>query len=233
MSYLVFISHAGADIWAAWQLGENIKKCGASYFLDQLDIVGGADFEKELLAKLKEAKELWVLLSPNSLPRSYVWMEVGVAWFRGIAIVPIAFGMSPKDIADRDNVPQLVKKADIIEAGSNIDRYKRFLSEFRERLSQSEESRAALGGRYAGNHRPAVNARPAKTRGSSPDKGRKSRTSSEPAKTTRGDHSKRHPTKGHKSGAAPLTQERNRRKRQAAENAKKDASRRLGKKKPR
>lgn len=147
MPYTVFISHAGEDIWAAWHLAQDVKNAGADYFLDQEDILAGDEFEQKILERLAAADELWVLLTPYSLGRPYVWLEVGVARARNMRIVPIVLGMSIKEIQKADNVPQLVKRGNIVET-CNVGKFKRFLAAFSERVRRagSAARRAGAGG---------------------------------------------------------------------------------------
>jgi hypothetical protein len=66
---LVFVSHSSADTWVAKQIAREIRRCGATPFLDEADIDVGSEFEDDILAFLNQAEELVVLLTPWALDR--------------------------------------------------------------------------------------------------------------------------------------------------------------------
>ena len=82
--WVVFVSHAGSDTWVARQIAAHITARGAVPFLDEADIATGEDFEERILTALERADEMVVLLTPWSLKRPYVWMEIGAAWIKRI-----------------------------------------------------------------------------------------------------------------------------------------------------
>ena len=94
--WLVFVSHSGTDTWVARQIARGITDCGATPFLDEAAINVGADFEHDILAFLKKAHELVVLLTPWALDRPYVWAELGAAWYYSRV-----FTLSARLLADR------------------------------------------------------------------------------------------------------------------------------------
>src|SRR5687768_4676532 len=86
---LVFISHATADKWLAMVLCAKIEAAGAKTFRDDRDINGGDDIPDAIREAITRADEMVVLLTPASVNRPWVLMEVGAAWQRGIRIVAI------------------------------------------------------------------------------------------------------------------------------------------------
>src|SRR3954468_15396820 len=89
--YQVFVSHATADKWLATVLCEKIEAAGASTFRDDRDIDGGDDIPDRLRTEIKRSRELVVLLTPHSVNRPWVLLEVGAAWgcSKEIRITPI------------------------------------------------------------------------------------------------------------------------------------------------
>jgi predicted nucleotide-binding protein len=79
-AYQVFVSHATTDKWIARMICEKIEACGAKTFRDDRDINGGDDIPNEIRREIKRSKEFVVLLTPESLTRQWVAIEVGVAW---------------------------------------------------------------------------------------------------------------------------------------------------------
>ena len=80
MGYQVFISHATSDKWLAVTLCEKIEAAGAVTFRDDRDIDGGDDIPEKIRVAIKRSRELVVLLTPESVNREWVKLEVGAAW---------------------------------------------------------------------------------------------------------------------------------------------------------
>jgi hypothetical protein len=53
---------------------------GASTFRDDRDIDGGDDIPDAIRMQIKQSKEFVVLLTPESVNRPWVLLEVGAAW---------------------------------------------------------------------------------------------------------------------------------------------------------
>jgi hypothetical protein len=135
-TWLVFVSHSGTDTWIARQIARAITECGATPFLDEAQIEVGANFEDDILAFLKKADELVVLLTPWALDRPYVWTELGAAWFRQIPIVALLQGLSATQLQERAQVPILLKQRNILSL-NNIERY---LEGLRKRVQSHAEA---------------------------------------------------------------------------------------------
>jgi TIR domain len=118
----VFISHSSIDTWIARQIADQCEAMSAETFLDQAQIAIGAVFETDILAALKKSDELVVLFTPWALERPYVWLEVGAAWFKGIPIIAVLLGVTPKQIQEHPRAPIAIKERNIIEL-NDIDRY--------------------------------------------------------------------------------------------------------------
>jgi hypothetical protein len=78
--YQVFVSHATADKWLARTICEKIEGAGATTFRDDRDIRGGDDIPEEIRRQIKLSREIVVLLTPESIARQWVTLEVGAAW---------------------------------------------------------------------------------------------------------------------------------------------------------
>lgn len=81
-SYLVFVGHATADKWIAKALCERIEAVGAKSFRDDRDIDGGDDIPDQIRRQIIRSNEMVVLLTPESVDRPWVLLEVGAAWGR-------------------------------------------------------------------------------------------------------------------------------------------------------
>jgi TIR domain len=127
----IFISHSGTDTWIARRIAEGCKSPAVETFLDEAEIAIGAVFETDILTALKKSDELVVLFTPWALERPYVWLEIGAAWFKGIPIVAVLLGVTPKQIQEHPRAPIAIKERSIIEL-NDIERY---FSQLRNRLA--------------------------------------------------------------------------------------------------
>ena len=120
--HLVFVSHSGEDTWVARQIAREIEASGAKVFLDEANIKIGDVFEDDILEYLDVANELVVLFTPWALDRTYVWAEIGAAWYRRIPIVVVLHGLTIAEFLARPNLPEFLKKRDMIKL-NDIDQY--------------------------------------------------------------------------------------------------------------
>jgi hypothetical protein len=79
-NYQVFVSHATEDKWIARTICEKLDAVGAVTFRDDRDINGGDDIPDEIRRQIKRSKEMLVLITPKSVDRPWVLLEVGAAW---------------------------------------------------------------------------------------------------------------------------------------------------------
>jgi hypothetical protein len=118
----VFISHSSIDTWVAKQIASHIAACGASSFLDEAEIEHGDDFETKILNAANECSELLVLLTPWSIARPYIWLEMGVFWGNRKRIVGVLHGLAVKELSSDERIPILLKKTDLLTL-NDIDSY--------------------------------------------------------------------------------------------------------------
>jgi hypothetical protein len=91
-TFQVFVSHATADKWLAMTLCEKIEATGATTFRDDRDIKGGDSIPREIFKQIRSSKEFLVLLTPASVARPWVLIEIGAACqCRGLRIVPVFY----------------------------------------------------------------------------------------------------------------------------------------------
>jgi hypothetical protein len=128
--YVVFISHASRDKWVAGQIAKELSAIGVDHFLDATIIETGDSIDDELKAALTGAAELLVLLTPASVERPYVWLEIGAAWIQGKRIIGILFGMTTSELAKRDGTPAFLTDV-LLRDINELDEY---LEELKRRL---------------------------------------------------------------------------------------------------
>ena len=110
----VFISHASSDLWIARQIAKEVAGCGVETFLDEGDTPHGDDFDEESLRPEEQCTELLVLLTPSSLARAYIWLEIGYFRRSGKRIVGVLYGLTVADVSRDPRVPNLLKRLDMV-----------------------------------------------------------------------------------------------------------------------
>ena len=117
----MFLSHATADKWLARILCEKIEAAGAATFRDDRDIAGGEDIPDAIRDGIASSQELLVLLTPESVDRPWVLMEIGAAWQRGdkmrivgirqhVTIEPIPVMLQSKKIVELNDFDQYLEE---------------------------------------------------------------------------------------------------------------------------
>src|SRR5438046_2050845 len=116
--YQVFVSHATADKWIAKLICEKIEATGAASFRDDRDIQGGDDIPEEIRRQIKQSREILVLLTPQSVGRQWVTLEVGAAWgwSKRIRIILVMYHVSV------DPIPDMIKKKKAVPL-NDLDQY--------------------------------------------------------------------------------------------------------------
>lgn len=103
-TYLVFISHSSKDRWIAKQMAAIIERKGKRYgvhtFLDEVDLEGGDRIPETIRSYLRACEEFLILLSPHSVTRQWVLVELGGAWTLGKRIMAIVDKVAPADMPD-------------------------------------------------------------------------------------------------------------------------------------
>jgi hypothetical protein len=122
--YQVFISHATADKWLATTICEKIEALGASTFRDDRDINGGDDIPESIRMQIKQSREFVVLLTPESVNRPWVLLEVGAAWGWRKKF-PIAAILCHVTV---DSIPDIIKSKKALTL-NDFDKYLKELSE--------------------------------------------------------------------------------------------------------
>jgi hypothetical protein len=100
-AYDVFLSYASQDANEARALHDLVVAGGGKPFLSEKHLKAGEDFAEGIRTAINSSKELWLLLSPNSLKSEWVISEWGAAWVLGKPIVPILFQCNASQAPDR------------------------------------------------------------------------------------------------------------------------------------
>lgn len=100
-NYDVFLSYDSRDQQLANEIFEAITSAGGKGFLSEKSLKPGEDFADTIRNALRSSRELWVLVSPNSLKSDWVISEWGAAWALEKKIVPILYRCAPESLPDR------------------------------------------------------------------------------------------------------------------------------------
>jgi hypothetical protein len=138
MGYRVFISHGWGDLWVAQQIERRIREAKAATFIDSFDIAKGDDFEDRIFGEMDRIDELVVLLTPWSVDRNWVWVEVGAARAKGRRIVPVLYGLSLDEIDRAKGGTTFLRAKNVVDI-NDLDKY---LAELRRRVARSKVKRA-------------------------------------------------------------------------------------------
>ena len=122
--YLVFLSHATADRWLGRMIFEKIESVGARTFRDDRDIAGGDDIPDSIREAISRCREMVVLLTPASVNRPWVLLEVGAAWQRGNDVRIIAV----RQHIEVEPIPAMLKSKKVIDL-NQFDEYLRELTQ--------------------------------------------------------------------------------------------------------
>ena len=109
----VFLSFAAANQPEAVRIQEIAASAGGKVFLSAKTLEPGDDFADVIRNALRASRELWMLVTPDSLKSEWVMTEWGAAWVLGKRIVPILFRCSPAQLPDRLKCLQCVDLHDI------------------------------------------------------------------------------------------------------------------------
>jgi hypothetical protein len=123
--YVVFLSHATKDKWLARTLCEKLEAAGAITFRDDRDIAGGDDIPDKIRLAISECDEMVVLLTPESVNRPWVLLEVGAAWQRGgVRIIAV------RQHVEIEPIPDMLKSKKIVD----LNEFESYLQELKQRV---------------------------------------------------------------------------------------------------
>lgn len=102
--YSVFISHSTKDAWIARQIADLLRKQGGKFgvetFLDERDILIGDSIPDAIREAIRSCNEFLVLLSKNSIDRSWVLIEISAAWAHGKRIIAVIDKVTPEEMPE-------------------------------------------------------------------------------------------------------------------------------------
>lgn len=97
----IFLSYASEDTAEAELIHSKATASGLRLFMAPKILAPGDDFAEKIRSALEGARELWLLVSPNSVHSEWVISEWGAAWVLKRTIVPILHRCAPDALPDR------------------------------------------------------------------------------------------------------------------------------------
>lgn len=98
MSHHVFISASHKDRDLARDLAHRLKETGAKVTYSELTLSGGSGYEKVFMRLLKDADEIIVILSRNSVDNLWMMFEIGAATSLRKKITPVVVGLEKQEL---------------------------------------------------------------------------------------------------------------------------------------
>ena len=123
--YMVFISHSSKENWVAGQIAKEVKRAGASPWVDVVDVRGGAAFQQDIFDAIRECEEAIVLVSALSIDSQWVPFEIGAISVLGKRVTPILNNVPPDSMEPLRGVSAI-----------NLNDFDRFLAQLEERVRQ-------------------------------------------------------------------------------------------------
>jgi hypothetical protein len=128
--YLVFISHSSKDRWIARQMAAIIERKARRYgvrtFLDEVDLEGGDRIPATIKANLHACEEFVILLSPQSISRQWVLVELGGAWTLDKRVMAITYNLAA------EKIPDIIEH----DKGYDLNDYDRYVAELIARVQR-------------------------------------------------------------------------------------------------
>lgn len=129
LRYHIFFSHATYDKFVAKTVCERVERIGLTTFRDDRDIHGGDDIPEEIVSAIESSHEVVVLFTPQSLSRTWVTLEIGMALAFRRRIVPLLYHVEAKEL------PDVLR----LKRGYDVNQLDEFLKELRSRYLEASE----------------------------------------------------------------------------------------------
>src|SRR5712691_7779974 len=101
--HLVFVSHATYDKFLARVICERLEANGIATYRDDRDVEGGDSIPESIRKAIEQCDEVSVLLTPQSIQRQWVLLEIGIAIGLGKRIVPLLYHVPT------DSIPESIR----------------------------------------------------------------------------------------------------------------------------
>jgi hypothetical protein len=96
----LFLSYASADGATASELRAALERKNVRCFMAERDVAVGTEWQDAIRNALIGAGRILILITPRSLNRPWVFMEIGAAWALGKSLIPALVQVNPNDLPD-------------------------------------------------------------------------------------------------------------------------------------
>jgi hypothetical protein len=134
MVYRVFVSYGWHDRWIARQMANLIAASGAEPFIDIYDVRKGDRILDRVEQGIKSADELIALLTPWSVDRNWVWVEMASAWGQGKRYTGVLYGLTTEKIDKEHGGVTILGPTNL----AILDEFDDYLAQLRARLTAKD-----------------------------------------------------------------------------------------------
>jgi len=131
MTYRVFISHGWHDRWIAKQMANLIAAVGAEPFVDFYDIKKGDRILDKVERGIRDTDELVALLTPWSIDRNWVWVEIASAWGQSKRYTGVLYGLTIEEIDKEHGGVAILGPTNL----ASLDEFDQYLAELKARVA--------------------------------------------------------------------------------------------------
>jgi hypothetical protein len=96
----MFISYAAGDAALADELRSDLEGNQFRCFMAEKDVQTATEWQDSIREALVGSKRMLVLLTPRSINRPWVLMEIGAAWALGKPLIPALAHVAPSELHD-------------------------------------------------------------------------------------------------------------------------------------
>lgn len=100
VKYDAFISYSGDDAAIAKEIVADLENASLRTFIASRDLGAGQLWTDEIRRALQASRALLILLTPNSVARPWVMLEVGASWALGKPLIPALAFVDPRSLPE-------------------------------------------------------------------------------------------------------------------------------------
>lgn len=114
---------------------QDVLSAGADSFLDAIDLEIGDQIGPRIQKGLDRCTELAVLLTPASIQRRWVWLEIGAAWIQRKRIAGVVHGMTMEELLSEPDLPIILEERNL----THLNDFPKYIGQLRARVKRSSQ----------------------------------------------------------------------------------------------
>lgn len=131
--YKVFISHGWHDRWIARQMHNLLKQHDVAAFIDIYDIKKGDRITERIEHGISSSEELICLITPWSVDRNWVWVEMGMMRALKRRVTAVLYGIDMKEVNEKHGGLTFLSESNI----ADINDFSTYIEEVAQRARDS------------------------------------------------------------------------------------------------